>query len=172
MLENSVTVGVDYAAKYQSLYDSIKDAGQFCFMTVAPKPDKTLSYQDVMMFWFREFYELKKCTDKLLLVVELNKKAQLHFHFMIRLFPMKNKYTFMKCFVSKWYHLAIIEPIYGYPPKDGLPYLFKSTEETEAVIGMPAHYTLSDIPSNPFHLDTSDDNSDSNPFHQSDEDSL
>lgn len=157
MLENSLTVGSNpLVQRYQELYDQIIDGGQFCFMTIAPKPDRELSNRDFMIFWFREFYALKKCTRHLLLVAELTKKGQLHFHFMIRLFPLRNKYTFIKCFVQRWFHMAIIEPIYGFPPKLGLPYLFKQIEETEAVISMAAHYTIDNIPKDPFNLDSSD----------------
>lgn len=157
MLENSVTVGSGLVQQYQQLFNTITDGGQFCFMTIAPKPEKELSNQDFMIYWFREFYALRKVTRHLLLVAELTKKGQLHFHFLIRLFPIRNKYTFIKCFVQRWFHMAIIEPIYGTPPRLGLPYLFKTIEETEAVIGMGAHYTIDTIPKDPFHFDSSDD---------------
>ena len=102
------------------------------------KPNKDLSYKDVLSIWFSEFRQLEKVSEDLIVSCELTAKAQLHFHLMIRLWPIKNKYTFIKCFVNRWFHTSILLPLYGKQPTEGLPYLFKSTDETEGVTDLPS----------------------------------
>lgn len=127
------------------LYKNIIDGGQFCFCTISPKPDKMADYEDIQRTWFMEFGQLLDITDKILIVAELNKKGQLHYHMMIRLWPLRNKYTFIKKFVSRWFHMAIIEPIYGHEPREGFKYLFKQHDEVEGVIEECPTYTKDEI---------------------------
>jgi len=121
--------------RYGAIYNDIVKSCQYCFMTISPKPNPVYTYDDFIKMWFCDFAKYIKENDvnKFLLVIELNKKALIHFHFLVKFDTIRKKYTFMK-YVNRWFHLAVIEPIYNYEPKHGYVYLLKQYDMVLGVL--------------------------------------
>lgn len=127
------------SAKYSGLIKEIKDGGKFCFLTIAPKPNPKLSMEGTLKPWLDEFASLAKYGFKFVMTIELTKKCQPHFHAYLR---TTSRYEYrLKQLIYKWYHKAVIEPIWGYMPKDGQDYIFKECMYTQKVIERCPVYT-------------------------------
>lgn len=133
----------EYCKVYLPLYKKIIDGGKYCFMTISPKPNPLESDEDKLRHWLNDFYDLRKCSDHILLVVEYTKKMIMHFHFMIKI---KDPIKYKKGFIQRWYHLANIEPIYNCQPKHNIHYLFKESDTTKELLdGQKSIYTFDDL---------------------------
>lgn len=135
MLEDSVreTNGIvssilsdEEISAYEMIYDTI-DQHQCLklWMTMSPKPLKDVSHEDHIRRFLRDFRPASILMEQFILVFELNEKDQIHFHFFCCFKDLRSKITFTKKYTSKWYHEAIIKPIWGKAPKHGFKYLIK-----------------------------------------------
>lgn len=121
----------DFCVNYVELYNKILDGGQYCYMTISPKPSELQDDDDKLAMWLSDFRNLLSCSDKFIIVAEYTQKAILHFHIMIKI---KDRVKWIKRFVQRWYHISNICPIYKNQPKYGIHYLFKEIYNTQEVL--------------------------------------
>ncbi len=128
----------DYCTKYSDLYKEISASTKKCWLTISPKPHEFESDEDKLREWLNDFYDLRKCAKRFIIVVEYTTKMIMHFHIFIAVMdPIK----FKKAFLQRWYYKANIEPIWGRSPKEGIHYLFKQSTEVETMIEESSIYT-------------------------------
>ena len=95
------------------------------WMTVSPKPVKDISAEDHIRSFLLDFVPASKLMENFLLCFELNEKDQIHFHFFCNFTSRRDKITFQKKYINKWYFTNIIKPIWSKAPKHGCKYLYK-----------------------------------------------
>lgn len=130
-----------YCVQYKQLYNEIISGGKYCYLTISPKMIQYEEDEEKLDFWLSEFLNLRKCSDKYIIVVEYTKKMILHFHMMVK---VKDRIKWNRGLIQRWYHLANIEPIYS-QPKHGIHYLFKEIDSTKELLGKRVIYTNEDL---------------------------
>lgn len=122
---------------YSNLYDLIISFDYFCFLTVNPKPDSRMRYRDHNEKWLKEFVKVyKDVKAHLLLSIELTKKGQIHYHLMLGFRTRHDKFTFIRRYLQRWFHMANVEPIWNGEPTYKFPYLYKDIDDTKGILDM------------------------------------
>lgn len=132
----------DYCFKFSELYKDINLNTKKCWLTISPKPHELEEDSNKLREWLNDFHDLRKCSKKLILVVEYTTKMIMHFHLFI---AVSDVIKFKKAFLQRWYYKANIEPIWGREPKEGIHYLFKASSEVETILEESSIYTLADL---------------------------
>lgn len=133
---------IGYCKDYQELYDEIAASNRRCWLTISPKPHEFEVDADKVIDWLSDIYELRKCSDKMIVVVEYTTKMIMHFHIFIKITDM---IKFKKGFIQRWYYTSNIEPIYGRNPAKGIHYLFKSVTSVAELLTHRVHFDFKSL---------------------------
>lgn len=124
---------LQYCSNNLPLYQKINGQGnnKICWLTFSPKPRSEAMRQfgacdyDRFKEFHKDFFKKNKYINDYILVSELNKKGQLHYH---ALFSFKSKVSIIKTMIQPLFYMGNVEPIYNSLPKMGIHYLFKDTK--------------------------------------------